>query len=604
MTFSYRWRDAVTATKWLAGRETCGEILRLLALLPLVDVAVLQQLFGLRGGASVYRSVSRLTEARLVAAIQPPVYRSHSPRLLYLTDLGLTTLSLIQGVEPAHLARRLRLRGADLLRLVPSLPDLLATYELLGALANSRPGRPRLLAWERPWRRSYLHPMRKTPASVALPAWAALSWDDGAGSYLLLPDRGIVPPRLYRAPLNHLVSLRRFHTGDLPVLIVATTSRERVRAWGALLHEVTRAHREAPLPAHISRWHDLPRDLRCIRLSDRVEQGRGSSHLVRLPPLRGRQSTSRLPASVGDSLRPSDVQEPNALLGQIALSVTPADHDLLELVGLHPFLRPRQLADVLGWEVAGVRRRMNRLTVLGLMRRLTADEITVAEAAELMELTETGLELVSARLGLSLTVAVHELGLTGGGPDHPYGPRRKLLRNLAHTREADEIFVCFYRLARQQAALGSDDAMEEWQNAAACSRRYLRPDGYGVYRRRGLSYGFFLEFDRGTMNARDHFKKLTAYYRYGTSGRFERDYHGYPTILIITANNASEERIAQVARSVAVGQPGKLPLLLTCRWRIDNPSNTDGLLGPVWRQPDGAFDDRQGWLPASGERQG
>lgn len=63
--------------------------------------------------------------------------------------------------------------------------------------------------------------------------------------------------------------------------------------------------------------------------------------------------------------------------------------------------------------------------------------------------------------------------------------------------------------------------MVEWQNATACSRRHLRPDGRGTYRRQGKFYDFLLEYDRGTMNSRDYFKKFGAYYRYGVTHRFE-----------------------------------------------------------------------------------
>src|SRR5690348_12742065 len=105
------WRDAAEAVEWLSDREGCAQILRLLARLPLLQVCVLQQLFGLRSGASVYRSVDRLKSRGLVATVQPPVYQTHSPRLLYLTDFGLATLALDQDAEPQNFVRRLHLRG-------------------------------------------------------------------------------------------------------------------------------------------------------------------------------------------------------------------------------------------------------------------------------------------------------------------------------------------------------------------------------------------------------------------------------------------------------------------------------------------------------------
>lgn len=590
------WREASEAVEWLHDRESCAQILRLLARLPLLQVCVLQQLLGLRGGASVYRSVDRLKSRGLVATVQPPVYQTHSPRLLYLTDLGLATLALDQDAEPQNIVRRLHLGREDLLALVPQLSDLLATYELLGAAAASRPGRPDLLAWERPWRRSFPRPRGKTLARVTLAGHAILSWGGQFGSYLLLPDRGILPPGSYRLTLDHLFALRRSRMGSLPSLVIATTSRERKAGWERLLQETWHVRREAPLPARVVRWSDLGRDLEQLPVTELGERRRHIVIPIQLRTLRPRRPASPIPRYVGDSLTPLTQPEPEAHLGRIVLSVTPVDHDLLEQVGLHPFLSPGQLADVLGWSVASVRRRMNRLSDFGLMRRLREEEVSSSAGAELIELTQAGLELTAAHLGLSLASAVRELGLTGGGRVYSVGPRRALVRNLAHTREVDEIFVSFHCLARKQRGTGGDDVMEEWQNASACSRRYLRPDGYGVYRRHGVSHGFFLELDRGTMNARDYFKKFAAYYHYAVTGRFQQDYQCYPTILFVTPSNSDEDRVVRVARAAAVGRPTKLPLFLTCRWRIEEPNNPDSLLGPIWREPDRAFDDRQRWV--------
>ena len=64
----------------------------------------------------------------------------------------------------------------------------------------------------------------------------------------------------------------------------------------------------------------------------------------------------------------------------------------------------------------------------------------------------------------------------------------------------------------------------------------------------------------------------------------------------MTTDNAAEERIAEAARAAAVGRGTSLPLLLTCRWRIDDQRNARGLLGSIWREPDSAFHDRRPWL--------
>jgi hypothetical protein len=63
----------------------------------------------------------------------------------------------------------------------------------------------------------------------------------------------------------------------------------------------------------------------------------------------------------------------------------------------------------------------------------------------------------------------------------------------------------------------------------------------------------------------------------------------------VTTDTAAEELIARAARAVAVGRGPALPLLLTCRWRIDDPRNPDGLLGPIWRESDPETSDRRTW---------
>jgi len=589
------WHDAEEAHMWLQERPRCNAVLCLLARLPFLDIRVLHQLAGQHGPAAMYCSVARLRTAGLISSIQPPVYAPNSPRLWYLTDLGVATLALDLACDPRYLAQRFHLRGTDLLKQVPTLRHLLDTYEILGALAASRPGSSTLLAWERPWRRRYPRPAGRSLGVVTVRAYAALSWNGVAGSYLLLPDAGTLPLRLQRATLVHLLLLRSAHDGHLPPLLIATTNRERMRAWERLLDEVGRAQREVPLASRIVRWDDLPRGLTDLPVQANEQTGDDLVRPVRLPPFHSRRPARPLPHIVGDVFTP-EARSVAQRLGHVALTVTPADYRLLEVAGFHPFLTANQMSAVLGCGVAPVQRRVRKLVELGLMRRPGMAEVGEEAKQELVELRAAGLKLVAARLGLSLSRAIQELGLVGGGPDEPVGSRRKLVHTLAHTRGADEVFVCFYRQARERAASGCDDAMVEWRNAAACSRRHLRPDGYGVYRWGPRYDGFFLEYDRSTMNARDYFKKFGTYYRYGVTRRFERDYNSYPTILVVTSDNAAEERIARVARAAAVGHQGKLPLLLTCQWRIDDITNPDGLLGPIWREHDSDVDNRRHWV--------
>src|SRR5207244_13257686 len=119
----------------------------------------------------------------------------------------------------------------------PGLPHVLASYELLAALAAARPGPPNLLAWERPWRRRYHRPTAKGLVTVTVPAYAALAWGDTPEAYLLVPDLGAAPLRLHRPTIDHLLALRARHGGELPALVVATTDADRAGDWREMIEE-------------------------------------------------------------------------------------------------------------------------------------------------------------------------------------------------------------------------------------------------------------------------------------------------------------------------------------------------------------------------------
>jgi hypothetical protein len=130
-----------------------------------------------------------------------------------------------------------------------------------------------------------------------------------------------------------------------------------------------------------------------------------------------------------------------------------------------------------------------------------------------------------------------------------------------------------------------------WRNALACARGRVRPDGYGVLRLGRRRHGFFLEYDRGTAHAGDYRAKLAAYDTYRDTGRFTRDYEGFPTILLVTTDTAIENRIAGYART-ATGRGAPPALFLTTEWRYrgarGRPGDPEGPLGPIWRTPAGA----------------
>lgn len=274
--------------------------------------------------------------------------------------------------------------------------------------------------------------------------------------------------------------------------------------------------------------------------------------------------------------------------GLPADDLSPAEWALLDLIGRHPFLPSDRLHAALGASPIETRRRRNHLIDLGLARLVRPGEIGAEYARrELVELTVAGLARLAARQELTLGEAVRHNGLAGGGPASPIGNRRQLLATPAHTLGTDETFLALRRACRRTAP---GTALVEWRNAAACARGRVRPDGYGLLRRGGRLFGFFLEYDRGTMRHGNYVRKFGAYHRYRERGWYASDYEGFPAILVVTIP-AAEGRIAAAVRDTGIGHDAPLSVLLTTRERLDG--GPLGMLGPVWRTP--ADDTRRHW---------
>lgn len=572
MTTLY-WRDASAALEALADSDR--HLLALLARLPLLPVAALARLYGLRGDAAIYRRLRGLRAGGLVVAAIPALTAGRSPALWYPTDLGLAVVAIANGVEMRALAQRHGLRGGDLKALADRLPGLLALYELVAALTAARPGRPELMAWARPWRATFPRPRAQRDGHIRLPAGIALRWGDETSTFLLLPDLGTAPVRSFRRLVGQLLACRANLGAALPPLLIVTGGRRRSAAWATLLDEAATGRREAGTGARIATWERLRADP--ARLLAGMEGGTATlpgGGRANLPPLRQSSPTRPLPRLVGAGL-PAD-------------ELSPAEWALLDLIGRHPFLPSDRLHAALDTSMAETRRRRNHLLDLGLARLVRPGEIGAEYARrELVELTATGLARLAARQDLTLGEAVRHNGLAGGGPASPIGNRRQLLATPAHTLGTDETFLALRRACRRT---GTGTALVEWRNAAACARGRVRPDGYGLLRRGGRLFGFFLEYDRGTMRHGNYVRKFGAYHRYRERGLYAGDYEGFPVILVVTIP-AAEGRIAAAVLDTGIGRDGPLPVLLTTRERLDG--GPLGILGPVWRIP--ADDVRRHW---------
>jgi len=581
VTDAPNWRSAALEAARL--RPADEQALEVIGRLPLVPISQLVPLSGGRSHRSVYACVGRLAGRGLVSTIPGPadLGRSHQ-RLLLIGNLGLAVLAWRRDVEPAGLAREWRLERTPLRVLVGQLPAVLSLYALLGLLAATGCGWARLRQWSRPgrWRPGWdgSGPAR----SVTLPAYAALAWEEAGGArvdgrYLLVADTGGLTPVALRRQLVGLARLEGTTAQAMPTVVIATTSERRVRAWWVLLDSVTSSSRYASrLHVEVATWEswaaragmDPPRSRANVKCAD-ADDGR----LAALP--RGDFERECRPWACVP--RPIDVSQMAALVRRWDLA--PRDRIVLDLLGRHPFLADGAIADVLGRRIGWARTRRAELVRRGLARMVEAYELRSPLQCkhELVEVTVEGLRMLAGYMGLSLAAAVRHHGLTGGGPRTPVGPRRALVANLAHTLGADAVFAEIARTARTQRG----GALVEWLNAAASAHGRVRPDGYGLLRLGRREYGFFLEFDRGTVRPAKLRAKFAAYDRYRVSARAARDYNGFPTILVVTTGQGAEARLAEAICAASLGQSGPLLLLLTTIGHIG--TNALGALGPIWR---------------------
>jgi Replication-relaxation len=541
---------------------------------------------GLASGSGAYKQLARLRSQGLAEVRDEDLgflFGDRRRGLWRVTDLGRRTLrDFSEQRDPDRLAREARQQQRLHIR---HLPLRVACYRLLAwFLVQGREQGDAYVVqgWESPWVAEFHPAEHDRPVRVKLPAAAyVISQSEPHPSLsssrrlLLLPDLGTAPVARHGEVVRRLI-IHNEHVqgrpGEGDELLVVTPDPDgrgtRMAAWCELLARVARRQQAEPPPSQVLSW---------ARVSARV----------------GGSATSALVA----------VRRNGAALGHLGRSDR---EQVLHLLGRHPLLTMGQLARLLGTTRGRIEGFEREMIDLGWLRTLDLGDLGVSgldlgEFAPLglVELTNVGRRRLADMLGLDSPTASRYHGLTGSGLAGA-ARRRRLLRALAHTLGTNDVFVAFALAAAEARRRGYVDELSEWRGAAACERRRCKPDGYGLYTRHGVGYGFLLEYDRGTESARKYAAKFRAYYHYRDSGQAARDYNGLPTILFVTTSTSAEDRIAdQAHRAWFIRCTDPLAVQITSTDRI--AADREGILGPIWRTPalaHGTLDvDRHYWLP-------
>jgi predicted transcriptional regulator len=605
--------------------------------------------------ATVYRHVQVLEAKGLVESVLPKTPGT-GKRLYHLSNSGLHLLARHLDRPARELAHIWQADEAGLLRLLPRLPTLLLLQEVVNGLIThaaeamtTQGRRPRLVRWN--WQRDVTHRFQYREQSMRFFADGVVALcvrtqqDDGSvldqwyGLFILSTE--LDDKRLMRLRIERLQCWRESperwssYQHMLPVLILARSQRQRDH-WQRAVEAAALKLRLGPLvgalacfpqseSAHVNpwllNWRTLATDESC-HLQDLLkplphaafpsslwlEEGEDEEPNTRSPSSATAATVSSgTPTRLGRLLVGNlaeraaqvaqDELEEREVIALLGLRLTPCQWNILRLLLAHPLLADEELADFLG-----IQRRSVRCSLYEL-HQLDCLEPIATEAGKRWHFCGRGLRLIAA------TSRLHIGSITTMSDDSAKRETSALLQRgeawlLQRIGHTAGIYGFFTRLA-QAARRKPEQALCWWETGVVCERRYrvgeewynLRPDALAEYRVESQQMGFWLEWDCGTMNARDLEIKFTSYAYYITSHEWARERSLLPLLVCIAPDIAQERRMQRVAQARFTHTSG-----LVLRTTTAVLLHEHGPLAPIWLQ--GIPQQRQEAQPDGSLRQG
>ena len=214
-----------------------------------------------------------------------------------------------------------------------------------------------------------------------------------------------------------------------------------------------------------------------------------------------------------------------------------------------------------------------------------------AEAGGRLALTDRALTLLARRDRTSTTMARGRWSAAPLSPGSPFDwtnvsgrQSRQLLRNLEHTA-AVHAFL---------AAMTTQAAFLQWEvvqlDPPRRASKYFRhrdrmrsvnPDAFGLLRKDGTNWPFFLEWERRAVRPSTMSARLAPYLRYFSSHRPTDDHGARPAVLIVLDNDIAQTHFLRLAREEMRAQGVTMPLRVSHRAAVAEM----GPLGRAWRTP-------------------
>ncbi len=244
-----------------------------------------------------------------------------------------------------------------------------------------------------------------------------------------------------------------------------------------------------------------------------------------------------------------DDLEEREIIALLGLRLTPLHWRMLRLLLARPLLSEEEVASLLGLQRRSVRCALYTLRSLGCLESLSTP------AGRRWHLSGRGLRLMAAANHLHLRNFA--VASDDEAEDETASIKQRgeawLLQHVQHTAGVYGFFASLARAARQQP----EQELCWWETGAMCEQRYqfreqwhnLRPDALAAYRAGPKQVRFWLEWDRGSMNARDLTIKFTSYAHYLASREWTREGASLPRLFVVAPEVAQERRIQHVAQA-------------------------------------------------------
>ena len=261
--------------------------------------------------------------------------------------------------------------------------------------------------------------------------------------------------------------------------------------------------------------------------------------------------------------------------------LTPSEKRALDLLADWPWITRERVAALLGvgrTRLSGV---LTRLEGYGLVRATGGDGRLV--------LSDDGLALLARRDRAAASDARRRWSAAPLDPHAPLTWRnvtgrrsRQLLRTIEHSAAVHGFAAA---LARQAHDAGWEvEQLDPPHRASRYFRHHDRlhsvhPDAFGLLRREGTRWAFFLEWERRAVRPSTMAARLAPYLRYYRSQRPTDDHGLRPHVLVVFDDELAADHFLRIARREVARARVALPLRVSHRALLER----EGPLGAAWR---------------------